>query len=125
MIQFRKHHPALRRRDFLNNDSVAWHGVRPLDPDWTAESKLVSYTLNGQRTGRETDCDIYVIVNGAETPISVTAPAVPNGGMWRRVIDTAADAPADFDAVDGPRLVPGADFEIAKRSLLVFCSASN
>jgi isoamylase len=124
MIQFRMRHPALRRRDFLNNDAVTWHGARPLHPDWTAESKLVSFTLNGQRTGRETDCDIYVIVNGSETPISVTAPAVPNGGIWRRVVDTAEDAPADF-AVDGPRLAPGADFKIAERSLVVFCSASS
>jgi glycogen operon protein len=125
MIQFRMRHPALRRRDFLNDNAVTWHGVKPLHPDWTAESKLVSYALNGQRTGRETDCDIYVIVNGAETSISVSAPAVPNGGIWRRVVDTAQDSPADFLAVDGPQLAPGADFKIAERSLVVFCSASN
>jgi glycogen operon protein len=125
MIQFRKSHPALRRREFLDNDAVAWHGVRPLHPDWTDESKLVSYTLKGQRTGRETDCDIYVIVNGAETAIIVTAPSAPNGGIWRRVVDTAKDAPADFLANDGPRLAPGAELKVADRSLVVFCSESD
>ena len=125
MIHFRKSHPALRRREFLGDDAIAWHGVRPHHPDWTGGSKLVSYTLDGQRTGRESDCDIYVIVNGAKCRSPSPAPLVPNRGVWRRVVDTSKDAPDDFLAAEGPLLAPGACFEIADRSLAVFCSVSD
>ena len=64
-------------------DRLAWRSSAPsrLGP---AEVNWSHITLDGQRTGRESDCDIYVVVNGADMSVTVSAPCVPNGGIWQR-----------------------------------------
>src|SRR5262249_33733602 len=70
MIALRKQHPALRRRRFFEGrgvggyhpPDVAWHGVEPGRPDFSAQSRTLALTIDGRQTGRvEKDADLCLI----------------------------------------------------------------
>ena len=46
MIQFRIKNPLLKRKEFLREEEVSWHGHAPHQPDWREECRFVAYTLN-------------------------------------------------------------------------------
>ncbi len=103
LIAFRKRHPALRRRRFLTGapsgcktGDVVWHGIKPGKPDFSSASRCLAMTLNGQLTGREPDCDIYLAFNAWQNHILFELPAAPCGKPWRRVLDTSRPAPHDI-----------------------------
>ncbi len=112
MIHFRKRHPALRRQDFLDGygprggphrPDIAWHGAEPHRPDFSPASRVLAFALDGEQTGREADCDIYVAINGAREATRFVLPTSPHGRPWRRVVDTAQPAPLDFvEEADAP-----------------------
>jgi isoamylase len=104
LIAFRKRHAALRRRRFLFGPTqpgasigdVVWHGIKPLQPDFSSASRCLAMTLNGQLTGQETDGDLYLAFNAWQSPLTFELPPSPSGKPWRRVIDTGRAAPHDF-----------------------------
>src|SRR5262249_33993941 len=60
LAAFRRRHPALRRKTFPTQGDVVWHGVEAYRPDWSAGSRTLAVVLDGSRTGRERDRDLYV-----------------------------------------------------------------
>jgi glycogen operon protein len=131
MIAFRKRHPALRRRRFLQGagpsgllePDVIWHGLEPDEPDFSADSQWLAYALDGSRTGREPDQDFYVVCNGSAEPLAFRIPASPSGRPWRRVIDTALDSPLDIiESESGPRLPFLSPCAVEAHSLIVLIS---
>src|SRR5262249_45198031 len=60
MIALRKRHSALRRRRFLHDGDVIWYGTEPDLPAFTPQSRTLALVLDGRRTGREPDRDIYM-----------------------------------------------------------------
>jgi glycogen operon protein len=129
MILLRKRHPALRRRTFLQGATagrrpdIAWHGLEPDRPDFSATSRVLAYTLDGSQTGREPDNDFYVAINGDWEPAPFVVPRAPSGRPWRRVVDTALAPPSDIVAEGaGPSVAAGANYTAQPLALVVFVS---
>jgi isoamylase len=132
LIALRKRHLALRRRGFLRGagpeghlrPDVVWHGVEPNRPDFSPQSQVLAYTLDGGMTGREPDRDLYVACNAGREPRPFRVPAAPSARPWRRAVDTALAAPADIVGPDEGPLVPtGALYPVAAHSAVVLVSA--
>jgi len=102
-------HPVFRRHDFFappapgRNDAgrpeIIWQARRPGEQDWSDECRSLAFVLNGSVPEREDD-DFFVMVNShrdREVHFEVPAPPQPHQDRdWRRIIDTAAEPPADF-----------------------------
>jgi isoamylase len=119
LIRFRKAHPSLRRRTFFEDDqrkSVAWHGPKLGQPDWSEESRTVGMQL----TGADGDEPIYVFANAHWEPRTLELPRLGAGRAWRRFVDTSK-APGE-DALEPGReapLPPGRTYAAGPRSLVV------
>jgi glycogen operon protein len=134
LIHLRRQHPVFRRRTYFRGSlgphtaDVRWHGRVPNEPDFGAESRFVAYTLDGRFHDRADelagpDRDFYVAMNGGDEPVRATLPPSPTGRRWRRLIDTAADSPADF-LTDSASLVvnPGTVLTVASYAMVVLAS---
>ncbi len=118
LTRFRSAHPALRRRDFLQNrDSVgsgypdiSWHGVRAWQPDWSDESRTLAFMLCGKHSrgaagNNSTDDYIYVAMNTHWEAHDFELPGLPDGKRWHVFANTGAESPADvFDVGNEPDL---------------------
>jgi glycogen operon protein len=102
--------------EMLEQAKTAWHGVKPLQPDWSPTSHALAFGAELRREGLE----IHLIMNAYWEPLEFELPDVSNGGRWRRWIDTALASPEDIvpwpDAA--PLLNPGA-YRAAPRSVVV------
>jgi isoamylase len=120
MIALRKRHPALRRRNFLWGNDVIWHGVVPFKPDFSPWSRSLALALDGRRTNRETDRDIYMAFNAWIETLPFRIPPSPQGRPWRRAVDTALASPRDIVGLDeGPRLEVGTTYPVVPFSTVV------
>ncbi|KAI8476733.1 MAG: isoamylase [Monoraphidium minutum] len=89
MIHFRRQRPELRRRAFVGDGEITWHGELPNEPDWSEASRLVAYTLaDGQGGG------LYVAFNTSHRPKVLELPKW-HGRSWQPVFDTSKVAPYD------------------------------
>jgi glycogen operon protein len=123
MIALRKRHPALRRRAFLWGTDVIWHGVVPFKADFSSWSRSLALALDGRRTGREPDRDIYMAFNAWVGTLNFRIPPSPQGKPWHRVVDTALASPQDIVGLDeGPRIEVGSTYPVAPFSTLVLIS---
>ncbi len=92
MVQFRKKHPLLKRKDFLKDTDVEWHGRVPKQPDWGGNSRFLAYTLHDPIKSES----LYIAFNAQFQPVHLQLPQPPNGKKWHRVVDTALASPNDF-----------------------------
>jgi glycogen operon protein len=123
MIALRRRHPALRRRRFFRGGDVIWHGVEPNKPDFSATSRCLALALDGRRTGRELDRDIYMAFNAWRGSLSFRIPPAPQGRAWRRTVDTALASPLDVVGLDeGPVVPAGSTYTVAPFALVVLVS---
>jgi isoamylase len=120
MIALRKRHPALRRRNFLWGSDVIWHGVVPYKPDFSPWSRSLALVLDGRRTSREPDRDIYMAFNAWTETLPFRIPPAPQGRPWHRVVDTALTPPRDIVGLDeGQRLDVGTIYPVVAFSTVV------
>ena len=131
MIALRKAHPVFRRRTFfeapgaVGPPEILWHGVRPVQPDFSDESRAIAFALDGRRCDRPgvIDRDFYVAMNAGESALEFHIPASPSGRRWHRVVDTAIVAPGDFVDVDeGPTVEVMDVYRVEGRSMIVLAS---
>ena len=104
MIRFRKAHPGLRRERFLqaydapfeqDRDGytrVRWHGTALDQPDWSATSRTIAFTL----TRSVDDVAIHVMINMHHEALDFRVPGPVAGYEWRKAIDTAMPSPDDI-----------------------------
>jgi glycogen operon protein len=120
MIAFRKRQPGLRRRTFLRDGDILWHGTEPGRPDFSWPVRTLAYTLDGRRTSREPGNDLYVAMNAWAEAVPFTLPRAPRGNPWRRVVDTSLPSPQDIVAEgEGPIHRAGTVYTLPGYSLLV------
>ena len=127
MINFRKKHPALRRkhyftgRDFTGDGipDLSWHGVKPFKPDFGYYSRSLAFMISGKDCSDESSCDadIYVAVNEWIEPLVFELPDPPGSKAWYRVVDTYMESPDDF--LDVPRKINGRSYRVMPRSTIV------
>jgi glycogen operon protein len=109
VIAFRRAHPVLRPARHVTGDGsgpvdATWHGVRPGQPDWSPDGRLLAVMLRGQDVpGRGPDI-VYLAANTHWEPTAVALPDLPPGLRWVRFADT-------HDT--GPSLPPGRERPVA------------
>ncbi|QRN95356.1 glycogen debranching protein GlgX [Archangium violaceum] len=132
-IAFRKQHPVLRsarhprNSDFLGlgSSDISWHGTRAWFADWSPESRLLAFMLDGRyaRDGQMPDDSLYVVMNGHWEPLTVELPAPPAGGSWHVFANTGADAPDDsYEPGTEPRLPEQRELLVGARSVVILVS---
>ena len=132
LIELRKRHPALRRKEFFKGTGkdhklkpdITWHGVEPFHPDFSYTSRAIAFCLDGQQTGREPDHDIYIACNSWNKPLPLRIPPSPNAKPWRRVIDTSLESPKDILTLeDAPPIDVFRRYMVCGNSMVVLVTA--
>ncbi len=83
MIHIRKRYELLRVARFLTKADITFHGIRPNEPLWNSESRLVAYTLHNATQGE----DLYVLFHAYPHATEVELPPSPTGS-WYWQVDT-------------------------------------
>jgi isoamylase len=100
LIDLRKAHPSLRRRQFLTGKplpgaqlpDIEWHGAQLHQPAWQDRtSTRLCFTLAGVVPD---EAPLHVVMNMDGAPHRFPLPHLPPR-RWRRIVDTAAPAPDD------------------------------
>jgi isoamylase len=118
LIQFRKAHPSLRRRTFLEDEvrpPLAWHGTKLGKPDWTGESR----TLGAHLLAANGDEPIYVIVNAHWEAKTFELPKPWPGSAWCRFVDTSLSPGEDALEPGGETPVAAGRYDAGPRSVVV------
>ena len=125
MIAFRKAHPVLRRSEYFWGEKdnrgwseITWHGVQLYQPDWSGNSRTLSFTLSGMNQ----DNDIHVILNQWSEPLSFALPA-PGGDLrWHRCVDTSLASPFDIAEAGSETPVVDLSYTAGPRSVVLLIS---
>jgi isoamylase len=132
VIAFRKRHPVFRRSHFLtgkdtNQDQhpdVSWHGLELDKPDWSENSKVLAFMLDGDELPHEKrDDDFYVVLNGDQVEHSLEVSPPKAGKAWFRIIDTSMASPEDIlDEDQGIAIIPQKRCSVLPMAAVVFIS---
>jgi len=138
LIHLRKTHHIFRRDTFFvtsddpseppHQQEISWHGLLPGRPDWSAESRCLSFLLNGSLL-EENDDDFYVMVNAqVESPAPFVIPAPPirsDQRVWKKIIDTGLSGPHDYRRLEtAPVVKNGACVTVLNMGCIVLQSFS-
>ncbi|MDD4872497.1 MAG: glycogen debranching protein GlgX [Kiritimatiellae bacterium] len=106
MIAFRRAHPVLRspthfqNRDYVGSGvaDITWHGVQKWNADWSNESRILAFMLDGRHAkgGAAKDNTIYVAVNSYWESLSFSLPDPPSGKKWHLFANTGVEYPGDI-----------------------------
>jgi isoamylase len=113
MIAFRKTHPTIARSRYWRED-VRWFGVNA-DVNFSADSRQLAYYLDGTS---QRDVNLYVMIN-ADWRDHVFEIQRFQPAYWRRVVDTARESPEDILEPGHERPVPGRQYTVRGRSIVV------
>ena len=96
LVALRRAHPVLRDAGHpdgadhtgLGYPDISWHGVRAWEPDWSAGSLLLGVLRCGPATP-DGGPFLYTLLNAHWDGHDVELPALPDGLLWHRSVDTA------------------------------------
>jgi len=96
LLRLRREHPGLARDYHPSDADIKWHGIRPNEPDWSDESRLVAFSVGGRGVSQS----LYVAWNASHETVTIELPGPRsdfqwNRGRWRVALDSAAAAPYD------------------------------
>jgi isoamylase len=125
MIQLRKRHPNLMRRNFLSGEileprglpDITWHGLEPGQaPDWgNPNNRTLIFTLAALN---EDDADLHVIINMEPERIKIQPPCIP-GRTWCLAVDTALKSPHDIVPPEQQKPLVKPFYNVEGRSVVV------
>jgi glycogen operon protein len=78
--------------ELLRHATIAWHGVKVLQPDWGPRSHSLALGAEMPRAGLA----LHFVLNAYWEPLDFDLPSVSVHDGWRRWIDTALDSPDDI-----------------------------
>jgi glycogen operon protein len=85
------------------------------EEDWNfPEGRFVAYVL---AAAPGSEGPLYIVLNGADTPVEITGPQWPDVGQWQRLLDTSNGA-------EPATLAVGAKWNSPPRSVLAFFGKS-
>ncbi len=99
----------------LREARKAWHGVKPLQPDWSEWSHSLAFGAELKVEG----VGIHFILNGYWEPLQFELPTLEGGATWQRWIDTALDSPNDITDWQAAPPVCGNIYPVEVRSVVV------
>lgn len=121
LIHLRRQHSFWNRTRFWTLDDeqhdavISWHGVNLNQPDWSAYSRTVAFTLDDH----ETDDHLHVMVNAYWESLRFTLPPLPEGRWWHRLVDTSFTSPGDFAESGAEVLIQGNQYRVNERSIVI------
>jgi glycogen operon protein len=125
MIQFRKAHSILKRREYFYGErdsrgwpEISWHGIMLNKPDWTFDSHSLAFTLSGY--GKEND--IHAMINAWREPLEFELPILSSQQNWYRAIDTFLDSPNDIADAGNEKRVNAQSYKVEPFSVVVLIS---
>jgi pullulanase/glycogen debranching enzyme len=101
----------------LRGANSAWHGVKLGQPDWSATSHSIAFTVEIRREKTL----VHLILNGYWRPLDFEWPRLDSEGEypWRRWIDTSLDSPRDIVEWETAQSVPGYAYRTEARSVVL------
>ncbi len=131
MIQMRKRHPSLMRRNFLsgavleerNMADLTWHGLQPNQPpEWDNPNlRILAFTLAGIA---KHDADLHVVMNMSDDKHKVHLPLIPDR-TWCLAVDTALKSPNDIIPAEAQKPLSKPVYSVDSRSIVVFENIEN
>ncbi|XP_062181624.1 isoamylase 2, chloroplastic-like [Phragmites australis] len=95
-----------QRREFLNLENIHWYGSDLSEPQWEdPTSNFLCMHINAELDENVPDSvrvDLYICFNANEEPVSATLPALAEGSMWLRLVDTSLAFPGFFSSESIP-----------------------
>lgn len=103
----------------LADDTVRliWHGVKLWQPDFSADSHSLAFTLELPATGER----LHIILNMFWEPLEFELPEPIGEKGWKRIVDTFLTAPDDFSLPEQAPLVQDRVYRCGPRSVVVLC----
>jgi glycogen operon protein len=107
---------ALSLTEMLHDATIAWHGVKLLQPDWSPHSHSLAFGAELLHAG----LGLHMIMNGYWERLEFDLPHDAAAEPWRRWIDTSLDTPEDIvDWQDAPVLGQQRVYPAGPRSVVV------
>ncbi len=103
--------------DLLATASITWHGVELYEPDWNHHSHSLAFELNGPSG------IFYLVFNAYWEPLEFELPPTNEGLVWRRLIDTSLEAPADINDLEDAPSIEVRFYEVEAQSVAIFSAA--
>jgi len=130
LIAFRLAHPVLRNGFFLRGEDymgsgypdISFHGTSPWKPDWSSDSRVLAFLLDGKhaRGGTVQDNYIYVAMNSHWEGHSFGLPTLPDNLQWHVVANTGVATPQDiWEMGQEPLLSDQTYFMMGPRSVAI------
>jgi isoamylase len=125
LIDFRKRHPALRRRTFFQGVpsqrgllDISWHGCKLNSPGFSdPSSRVLAFTIADPGDGE----DVHVKLNMEDTSLDFELPSV-TGRHWYRAADTILPPPNTFAAAGTEVIVTTVSYWASPKSVVVLVS---
>nr|TKW27483.1 hypothetical protein SEVIR_3G260100v2 [Setaria viridis] len=116
-----------QRREFLKLENIHWYGSNLSEPQWEdPTSNFLCMHINpelGENTPDSVRGDLYICFNANEESVSATLPALAEGSMWLRLVDTSLAFPGFFSSESNPKVhqVPGfSSYQVKAHSCVLF-----
>ncbi len=116
LIHFRKTHPILSGKKFLQKNDIEWHGKQPFQPDWSHTSHLVAFTLKDQEGGGK---DLYIAFNACQEEAQLSLPSLSIDKEWVWVVNTQKAPSQDFRDPERHQKVEGPKIKLGSYSAIV------
>ncbi|MBD2101930.1 glycogen debranching protein GlgX [Leptolyngbya sp. FACHB-261] len=71
---------------------IVWHGVKLGEPDWSANSHSVAFSLRHPQQEEH----LHIILNAHWQSLKFELPLLSGGERWHRIVDTSLPSPDDF-----------------------------
>jgi glycogen operon protein len=126
MIAFRKRHKFVRRWRYLTDEkadtpalrNIAWHGVKPSEPDFSGTSRFIAWVLEAFQTAERSDVPIYIASNTFWEPLTIDLPET-QGKRWYRVVDTSLPVGEDIVPEEEAFFLPETRYKVNPRTTIV------
>jgi glycogen operon protein len=121
LIRLKRRHSFWSRTRFWTLDDeqhdlvINWHGVNLNQPDWSAYSRTVAFSLDNT----ETDEHLHVMLNAYWEPLRFGLPPLPQGIWWHRLVDTSLPSPEDITEPGTEILIKGNQYRLNDRSVVI------
>lgn len=121
LIRFKRQHSFWSRNRFWTLDDeqhdavINWHGVNLDQPDWSAYSRTVAFSLDNSETNEH----LHVMLNAYWEPLRFALPPLPQGSWWHRLVDTSLPSPDDIIEPGAEVLIKGNQYRLNDRSVVI------
>ncbi|MBP9925436.1 MAG: glycogen debranching protein GlgX [Cyclobacteriaceae bacterium] len=114
---------SMSLREILDKGFITWHGIKLNEPDWSAHSHSIAFTiqsLSGQ-------IDMHFMINAFTESLDFELPVHFNGKkcQWHRWIDTFLPSPDDIVAWSKAPLTKPITYSVNAHAVVVLISSVN